>query len=74
MRRLHNVVYKNSEITAEIDENVHSERDRNILKDRYVDGLTFEAIAEKRDVSPKTVKNVIYRHEKIILKFQTTPG
>ncbi len=69
MRWFHKISYTNSDIIAAIDEHVHSERDRAILKDRFVNGLTFEQLAEKHDVSPKTVKNVIYKYDYIILKF-----
>lgn len=69
MRMFHDVTYTNSGITAAIEEYVHSERDRAILKDRFVDGLTFEQLAERHDVSTRTIKNVIYKHEYIILKY-----
>ena len=38
--------YLNSEIIRVIDEVVHSARDRKVLRLRYVDGLTYEQIAE----------------------------
>lgn len=69
MKKLHNIIYTNSGIIAAIDEYVHSERDRAILRDRFVNGLTFEQLAERHDVSTRTIKNVIYKHEYIILKY-----
>lgn len=69
MRFKSDTPYTNSGIRAAIDEYVHSERDREILKDRFIDGLTFEQLAERHDVSTRTVKNVIYKHEYIILKY-----
>lgn len=42
--------FTNSQISRAIDECIHSQRDRDILKDRFIDGLTFEAIAEKYSV------------------------
>jgi len=38
--------YTNSQICALIDEHIHSDRDRRILKRRLVDGCCFEPLAE----------------------------
>lgn len=38
--------YTNSQIAALIDEHIHSERDRQILKRRFIDGCCYEALAE----------------------------
>ena len=35
--------YTNSQIRALIDEYIHSERDRAILKRRFIDGICFVA-------------------------------
>jgi DNA-directed RNA polymerase specialized sigma24 family protein len=51
-----------------IDEWVFSERDRRILKLRLLDGLTFEALAEKVDMSVRQVKNIVYRRERQLYK------
>ena len=55
--------YTNSEISAIIDEHIHSERDRKILKRRYIDGICIEPLAEEFDLSPRQVKNIIYKSE-----------
>lgn len=39
--------YTNSQIKQLIEEHIHSERDRIILKLRFVDGLTYAAISDK---------------------------
>ena len=57
----------NTEIIYRIDEYIHSERDRAILKRRFVDGITYEALAEEFDLSVSQVKRIIYKHEHIIL-------
>jgi DNA-directed RNA polymerase specialized sigma24 family protein len=41
----------NSEIIRRIDEHIPSERDRRIMRLRYVDGLTYERIAEMEQIS-----------------------
>lgn len=61
--------YTNSEITKIIDECIHSERDRSILKRRLVDGIKYESIAEEFDLSVRHVKTIIYKREKEILTF-----
>ena len=60
--------YTNSEITKIIDEIIHSERDRAILKRRYVDGICFEPLAEEFGLSVSQVKRIIHKHENKILK------
>jgi hypothetical protein len=62
------IEYTNSEISYLIDEYIHSERDRKILKRRYIDGQCFEPLAEEFDLSVMQVKNIVYKHETILLK------
>lgn len=51
----------NSEIDYLIDQWIRSERDRAILKDRLINGMTFERIAEKHDMSVRQTKNIVYK-------------
>lgn len=60
--------YSNSQISYLIDEWIHSERDRKILKLRYIDGLTFEKIAETSDMSVRQVKRIIYKNEMTLFR------
>lgn len=60
--------YTNSQIRALIDEWVHSERDRKILKRRLIDGITFERLAEEFDMSPRQIKNIVYNQEQQLYK------
>lgn len=53
--------YTNSEISAAIDEYIHNERDRAILKRRLIDGICFEPLAEEFDLSVRHVQNIVYR-------------
>lgn len=55
--------YTNSGIAQAIDEHIHSERDRAILKRRYIDGICFEPLAEEFDLSVAQIKRIIYKHE-----------
>ena len=60
--------YTNSEIALIIDEHIHSDRDRQILKLRLIDGMTYEKIAEKYDLSDRQVKRIIYKRQSIVFK------
>lgn len=53
--------YTNTQIAHAIDEYIHSRRDREILRLRLIDGLTYEQISEKIDMSVRQVKNIVYR-------------
>lgn len=53
------VEYTNSEVRNLIDEYIHSERDRNILKRRLIDGIYFEPLAEEFNLSVRQVKNIV---------------
>lgn len=53
--------YTNSKIAEVIDEFIHSERDRAILKRRLIDGLCFEPLAEEFKMSVRQIKNIVYK-------------
>lgn len=61
--------YTNSQIIALIDEHIHNERDRAILKRRMVDGICFEPLAEEFDLSVQRVKAIVYKGQQKIIKF-----
>lgn len=60
--------YSNSEMNNVIDEWIHSKRDREILKLCYIDGETFESIAEKVDLSPRRISTIIANGTLVIEK------
>ena len=67
--------YTNSEIQKAIDEFIHSERNRQILKRRFIDGKTYEGLAEEYDMSVAQVKRIIYKYgDYIILKISAEGG
>ena len=53
--------YTNSRIREVIADYIHSERDRRILERRLIDGITFERLAEEFDMSPRQMKNIVYK-------------
>lgn len=63
------IEYKNSDIAYLIDEYIHKERDRKILKRRLIDGICNEQIAEEFDLSLRQTCNIIYKGEQIVFKY-----
>ncbi len=59
---------QNSKIEAVIDEYIHSERDRAIMKRRFIDGICFEPLAEEFDLSVIQVQRIVYRLTSILYK------
>ena len=58
----------NSEIEHLIDEWIHSERDRKILKRRLIDGICYEPLAWEFDMSVRQMKNVLPRLEQKLFR------
>lgn len=57
-----------TEIEFLIDEWIHKERDRQILKRRLLDGICYEPLAEEFDLSVRQVKNIVYKAEDKLFK------
>lgn len=51
----------NSEISFLIDQWIRNARDRAILKDRLINIMTFERLAEKYNMSDRQIKNIVYK-------------
>lgn len=60
--------YTNSQIREVIEEWIHSERDREILCDRLINGMTSERLAEKHDMSVRQTKNIVYKLQERLFK------
>jgi predicted transcriptional regulator len=58
--------YTNSEIQYIIDEWIHSQKDREILHLRLIDGLTIEELAERFDRSPRQMQRIVNRLQTIV--------
>lgn len=58
----------NSRISALIDEWIHSQRDRAILKRRLIDGVCYEPLAEEFDLSVAQIKRIIYKGQDRVLR------
>ena len=64
----HYIDIPKSEYEHLIDEWILNERNRNILKRRLLDGITFEKLAEEFDMSPKWVQKIVYKSMDKLLK------
>ena len=60
--------YMNSQISALIDEYIHSERDRAILKRRLIDGICYEPLAEEFNLSVQRTKTIVYKAQERLFR------
>lgn len=60
--------YTNSQISALIDEYIHSERDRAILKRRLIDGICYEPLAEEFNLSVQRTKTIVYKAQERLFR------
>lgn len=51
-----------------IDQYIHNERNRAILKRRLLDGICYEPLAEEFDLSDRQVKNIVYKCEEKLFR------
>lgn len=56
----------NSELSNLIDEWIKNVKHRQMLKSRYIDGLTYQELAEVYSLSVQQVKNIIYKQSAIL--------
>ena len=61
--------YTYSQIAALIDEHIHNERDRKILKRRLIDGVCYEPLAEEFDLSTQRIKAIIYKAQQKLIRY-----
>ena len=69
MKNLENI--SNSELATLIDEwvrGLHAERNREMLKDRLINGMLFEPLAGKYNLSVRATQNIIYRASEQLFK------
>lgn len=63
----HYITLTNSELSARISENIHSQRDRRIMHLRLIDGLTYEKIAETVELSPRYIRTLCSKLMSLII-------
>ena len=59
--------YTNSEIERRISEKIHNAKYRDIMRMRFIDGLTYERIAEAVEMSPRYIRSLVKRLNAIII-------
>ena len=63
----HEQIISVSKMSALIEEWIHKERDRAIMKRRFCDGIIYAQIAEEFDMSERQIKRICYENfEKLI--------
>ena len=63
-----NIDIPRSEWERLIDEWIFNERDRDILKRRLLDGLTFEQLADEFNYSTQNIQRIIYKQTSRLFK------
>lgn len=58
----------NSELANLINEWVRGERNREMLKDRLINGMMYEPLAEKYNLSVRATQNIIYKASEQLFK------
>jgi AraC-like DNA-binding protein len=61
--------YTNSQIASLINEHIHSERDRQILRRRLVNGCCFEPLAEEFGMSDRQIKRIVYKLQERLFRY-----
>ena len=56
----------NSELSERISERIHSQRDRDIMRYKLIEGYTAERIAEIVCMSPVQIYRIVKRCKKLI--------
>lgn len=64
MKKLENI--SNSEIDKAITEWIHNKRNREILHDRLIDGMIFDELSAKYNLSVQHVKTIVYKGKETI--------
>lgn len=63
----HEKIISVSKMSALIEEWIHNERNRAIMKRRFCDGIIYAQIAEEFDMSERQIKRICYENfEKLI--------
>lgn len=55
----HYITLTNSEIAERIGEHIHSERNRQIMRMKLIDGYTYEKIAEIVQLDPRYIRSLV---------------
>ncbi len=62
------MIYRNSQIALAIEEYIHSKRDREILRRKWIDGDSFKTLSDDYGLSETTIKRIVKKGRDILLK------
>lgn len=68
MRRKDRPHYCNDQVKEIIDQHIHSERDRAILKRNLCDNIGYERLAEEFDMSRSQIARIVPNGERIVFQ------
>lgn len=60
--------YSNTDMSKAIDDYIHSDRDRQILKSRLIDGLTYDELSDKYHLTSRRIKTIVYKAQEGLFK------
>lgn len=63
----------NSALAELIDEWIKSERDRAILKRRFIDGKTYDELSSEFRLSVDRIKQIIYKQQDVLFRHIEQP-
>lgn len=66
MKRKDRPNYLNDQVKEIIDQHIHSERDRAILKRNLCDNIGYEALAEEFQMSRSQIARIVPNGERIV--------
>lgn len=66
LRAREKVNYRNSDAARIIDEYIHSDRDRAIIKRRLIDGVSIERLAEEFERSPRAMQRKVAKLQAVV--------
>lgn len=59
--------YTNQDMIELINQYIHSARDRDILIDRYINGLTFGELSLKYNLCDRQIKRIAKKIDRLLL-------
>ncbi len=60
--------YSRTQIEFLISEFILSSRNRDIMRSRFIDGLTYEKLSELYDLSVSQIKNIVYYGKEYLIE------
>ena len=60
--------YSNSRVREIIAEYIHSQRDRDLISKRLIDGVILEKLAEDFELSVSQVKRIVWKNQEIVFR------